>query len=229
MPDSDSVTPLCTVQQFSDGGFSDLITAYPTDGLTDVLAEATRHCEDETDRRLAPFTVTETGRAEGIDPDEYAGQTSLPMSIQGTLGESYASNLGVQNLVRHAWLRQYPVRYPDLWTTSPSMQVTVIRSYGGTQPLTTAQILDGPDDTGHVWFQLGQFIPIGSRLRWTYSGGYTVATPASLTRASRFIAASLICRELNPDAIGAGRNADQLYALGLRWLESWKRGGGRNR
>jgi hypothetical protein len=223
VPDTDTPPLLCSQANFEDGAFADLVSAYPAAGLTDVLAEATRKCEDETDRRLVPFTVTETVRADGIDPDEYAGAANLPMDIRSTLGMSYADALGVSNLVRHTWLAQYPVRYPDLWTTSPSMSVTVVRSYGGTEQLTSAQILDGPDDKGHVWFQLGMFIPVGSRLKVTYSGGYTVAIPATLCRASKYIAASLIIDELDPGQLQVSRNPKDLFAKGLAWLKPWTR------
>jgi hypothetical protein len=221
---ADQPVLLCTYAQFTAGAFADLASGFSQTAVTDCLAEATRQCEDQAGRRLAPFTVTETHRAGGMDPDEYASTTNLPVSIQSTLGMSYASALGMTNLVRHAWLDEYPPRYQDLWTTSPAMTVTAIRSYGGTATLTTGQILDGPDDTGHVWFQLGQFIPVASRLRITYSGGYTVAIPASLVRASKFIGASVIIDELNPQS--NERNPDRLYQLGLKWLKPFTRDGG---
>jgi hypothetical protein len=228
MPSTDTVEPLCSVGAFTAGAFSDLVIDYPPDALADVMVEATRKCEDATDRRLAPFTgLTETTRAAGIDPDEYGGVQGMPVSIQATLGQSEATALGMTNLVRHTWLSQYPPRYPDLWEPNPNMQVLVIRSYGGTQQLSAAQILDGPDDTGHVWFQLGQFIPVGSRIRVTYGGGYTVATPGSLKRASEYIGASIVARELNPDS--TQHDPDALYATGLKWLGPFMRDGGGRR
>lgn len=226
MPDSDTPPLLCSYSTFTEGAFGNLVSGYSQTAVTDCLAEATRQCEDQAGRRLAPFTVTETMRASGIDPDEYAGAMNIPLSIQGTLGMSYASALDMTNLVRHAWLAEYPPRYPDLWAYS-NVSVTVVRSYGGTATLTAGQILDGPDDTGHVWFQLGQFIPVGSRTRVTYSGGYTVAIPASLTRASKFIAASIVIDELNPE--DSEHNPDRLYALGLKWLQPFMRDPGKTR
>jgi hypothetical protein len=195
---ADSVIPLATAAQFTEGAFKDLATAVEPGTLADMLGEATRLCEEQCGRRLAPFTITEMHRATGIDPDEYADSANLPMDIQGTLGASYASALSVSPLVRHAWVQECAPFYQDMWTYS-DVSVTIIRSYGGTQQLGAANILGGPEpDTGHLWFQLGMFIPVGSRIQVTYSGGYTTV-PASLVRAAKYMTASIICRELNPD------------------------------
>lgn len=217
--DAATLTPLCTVGRFTSGGFADLVTDYPTDALVDNLADATRIAEDLCDRRLVPFTVTETSRAEGIDPDEYAGATSMPVSLQTTVGMSYASSLGISNLVRHAWLRQYPPKYQDMWQMPQTLGVEVYRSFGGNQILGDAQILLGPDETGHVWFELGQFIPVGSRFVFTYSGGYS-PIPSSLVRIGELITASLIVRELNPDDVN--HNPDQLFASAVNLLKLGK-------
>ena len=222
MPDVDPVVPLCSFAAFTEGAFGDLVSGFSQSAVNDILLEATRQCEDQTGRRLAPFTVTETDRASGIDPDEYGGTTNMPVSIQGTLGMSRAASLNMTNLVRHMWVSEFPPRYPDLWAYS-NVTVTVVRSYGGTQQLSAGQILDGPDDKGHVWFQLGQFIPVGSRTRVTYSGGYTQAVPASLLRASKFLAASIAIDELNPE--DSEHDPDRLYNLALKWLVPYARDG----
>lgn len=197
---ADTVTPLCTQAQFTEGALGDLAEGYSPTALGDILAEATRECESECNRRLAPFTgLTETHRADVIDPDEYSDQANLPMDIQSTLGASYARAIGASDLVRHTWLDECAVRYPDLWQYS-GVSVTIIRSYGGTQNLAPTQILNGPEnDTGHLWFQLGLFMPVGSRIQATYGGGYVIAIPADLVRACKFMAASIIVAELNPD------------------------------
>lgn len=218
---ADSVTPLASAAQFTEGPFGDLVRDYSPQALTDLMVEATRACESETDRRLAPFTVTETARADGIDPDEYTDSANLPMDIRSTLGASYAAALGASSLVRHCWLAQFAPRYPDLWSYS-GVSVTIIRSYGGTQDVSAAQILDGPEpDTGHLWFQLGIFLPVGSRVQVTYSGGYTVAVPADLVRACKYMAASIAVRELNPDA--TDHDPDQLHTDALMWLANYAR------
>jgi hypothetical protein len=213
---SDPVTPLITAEYFTEGPFGDLVAKYSEQALADVLAKGTRLCEDATQRRLAPFTITETTRADGIDPDEYPAGADMPMPIQGTIGWSQALSLGGNDLVRHCWLSEYPPRYPDLWEYS-DISVTVIRSYAGTETLQQAQVLDGPDNTGHLWFQIGTLVPVGSRVRPTYSGGYTVATPASLAAGCEFMCAYLVVRALDPEAQQhdpAQLHADALMALG---------------
>ena len=219
---TDNPVPLCTAAQFTAGAFADLATQYSANNdLNALLIQATRMCEDEAGkRRFAPFTITETNRAEAQDPDEYADGANMPMNIQGTLGWSYAQALQTTDLVRHTWLRQRPGdQYQDMWEYS-DVSVTVILSYGGApQTLSPAQILDGPDNTGHIWFTLGQFIPIGSRLRCTYSGGYTVAIPASLVRAGMFMTAYLILRELNPD--DTSHDPDQLHVDAMMALSAF--------
>src|SRR5580704_18088864 len=162
---ADSVSPLCTEAQFSSGAFSDLAQGWTnTTGqpLSDVLTEATRACESECNRRLAPFTVTgESHRAEGMDPDEYTDSANLPMDLQGTLGRSYAYALGASTLVRHCFLNEYAPRYQDLWSYS-NVSITIIRSYGGSEVISASSQLIGPEpDSGHVWSQLGTFLPIG--------------------------------------------------------------------
>lgn len=219
---ADSPVPLCSPAQFTESALGDLVRDYSPQALNDLLVEGTRHCEDVTQRRLAPFTITEYSRAEGVDPDEYTDSANLPLDIRSTLSASYAQSLGASSLVRHAWVSEFAPRYQDMWTYS-DVQVTVIRSYGGTEQLSPAQILSGPEpDTGHVWFMLGQFIPVGSRTKITYSGGYTVAAPASLVRACKFMSANLAVRELNPDA--TDHDPDQLYNDAMLWLDPWMRG-----
>jgi hypothetical protein len=82
-----------------------------------------------------------------------------------------------------------------MWTYS-NIQISIVRSYGGSQTVTT--LLDGPEpDSGHVWFQLGLFLPVGSRIHVTYGGGYTT-TPADLVRATKYLAAAYVIDELDP-------------------------------
>lgn len=209
---ADTGTPLCTWAQFTEGAFADLARNY-TDpqARADLLLEATRTAEGMAGgRRLVPFTnLVESHRAQGIDPDEYGTSASLPMDMAGTLGRSYANAIGAGELVRHCWVSQYATRYPDMWAYT-SVSVTAQRSYGGSQTFSAAQIIGPEPDSGHIWFQLGTFLPIGSRVLITYSGGYTIATPATLVRAAKLIVASLIVRELQPNA--NSRDPDQLTA-----------------
>lgn len=212
---------LCTYAQFDTGPLADLISddAWTEDIVTEYLLEGTRMCEDACGRRFVPFTVTETHRAEGIDPDEGGGDANVPMSIQSTLGFSYANAIGGQDLVRHCWLDERAPRYLEMWAYT-NVSVSIIRSYGGTQDVPAGQILNGPEpDTGHLWFQLGLYLPVGSRIQVTYTGGYQLAIPASLTRAARFMTASNIVRDLNPGS--TDHNPDQLYANAMRVLAPW--------
>lgn len=218
---ADSPVPLCSPAQFKSGAFADLVKGYDQQGLTDLLIESTRLCEEATGRRLAPFTgITETHRATGIDPDEYADSANLPMDIQGTLGRSYAYALGASSLVRHLWLNEYAPRYPEMWQYQ-NVQITILRSYGGTENLTSAQYTGAETDSGHIWYQLGMFIPVGSLARVTYSGGYVLSTPASLVRAAKFMGAYLAVKELDPAS--TDHNPDQLRQDAMDCLVPWMR------
>lgn len=221
---ADSPVPLVTEAQFSTGAFADLAAAYTrqtSTPLADILIEATRACESEVQRRLVPFTVTETHRLGMIDPDEYSDTAGLPMDIQSTLGASYAMALGANTLVRHCEVDEYAPRYQDLWSYS-NVSVTLIRSYGGTQQLQHGQILNGPEpDTGHLWLQLGTFAPVGTRAQVTYSGGYTVAIPGDLRRGCKFMAAWIIVTELNPE--DTNHNPDRLHDSALKLLSKYAR------
>jgi hypothetical protein len=218
---ADSPVPLCSPAQLQSGALADLFRGYDGQGLTDLLIEGTRRCEDLTGRRLASFSgVTETHRAEGMDPDEYTDSANLPMDLQGTLGRSYAYALGASTLVRHCWLNEFAPRYQEMWAYR-NVQITIIRSYGGSEILSSAQFTGAETDSGHVWFQLGLFIPIGSLIRVTYGGGYVVSTPASLVRANKWICAEIALRELNPAE--TDHNPDQLHEAALEWLAPWMR------
>lgn len=218
---ADSPQPLCSAAQLQAGPLGDLVAKYSQQAMADLLSEATRECESETGRRLVPFSgVTETHRAEGMDPDEYTDAANLPMDLQGTLGRSYAYALGASTLVRHCWLNEFAVRYPEMWSYT-SVQITIIRSYGGSQNLTSAQYVGAEPDSGHIWFQLGQFIPIGSLIRITYGGGYTQAIPADLVRAGKFMAAYLVVRDLNPN--DTDHDPDQLHTDALMALANYMR------
>lgn len=218
---TDQPIPLCSPANFQESAFGDLVADWSETALADLMAESTRLCETETGRRLAPFTsVQESHRGQGMDPDEYTDSANLPMDLQGTLGRSYAMALGASTLVRHCWLNQAPPHYPELWTYSVS-QFTIVRSYGGSENLTSAQY-NGPDiDTGHIWLNLGIFAPIGSYFYITYSGGYTVAVPGDLVRACRYMAAWLAIAELNPNT--TDRDPDRLHAAAVAILCNYKR------
>lgn len=219
---ADTPIPLATAAQMQAGPFADLVRSYSAEALSDLMAQATRACETEADRRLAPFTaVTETHRAEGMDPDEYTDSANLPLDLQGTLGRSYAYALGASTLVRHCWLNQYAPQYTEYWTYT-DLSITVVRSYGGSQNLTSTQYIGPETDSGHVWFNLGQFIPIGSLIRATYGGGYTTV-PADLVRACIWMAGAIVAKELDPNLVTHGHDAGALEATAVAWISPYER------
>lgn len=194
---ADLPTPLASAADMLAGQFADLVRDYSADALDQLMIEATREAEGICGRRLAPFTaLPETHRATGIDPDEYTDAANLPMDLQGTLGRSYSNALGAGDQVRHVWLNEFATRYPDLWTYS-NLQVTILRSYGGSQPMAAASLTGAEPDSGHVWFTLGTFLPLGSLIRVQYDGGYTTI-PADLGRAGKLLAASNVLGEIDP-------------------------------
>jgi hypothetical protein len=193
------------------GQFADLVRDYGADALDQLMVDATRVCEGIAGRRLAPFTgVPETHRATGIDPDEYTDATSLPMDVLGSLGRSYANALGAGDQVRHTWLNEFAPQYPEMWTYA-NLQVTILRSYGGAQTVNTASLIGAEPDSGHIWFTLGTFLPLGSLIRVTYDGGYTTV-PADLARACKLQAAVLALGEIDPAGATFGHDPGALSA-----------------
>ncbi|MFK0222233.1 hypothetical protein ACIQWN_29085 [Streptomyces vinaceus] len=205
------------------GQFADLVRDYEADVLAQLMIEATRQCEGIAGRRLAPFTaVPESHRATGIDPDELSGSGAMPpMDLQGTLGRSYANALGGGDQVRRVWLNEYAPRYPEMWTYS-NLQVTLLRSYGGSQAVAAASLLGAENDSGHVWFSLGTFLPPGSLIRVLYDGGYTT-TPADLGRACKLLAASLALGEIDPAGTQFGHDRGVLSAQAEAILCTYQR------
>lgn len=213
----DSVTPLASSADFLATAYADLATNLQAGELDEIMIEATRACESAVGKRLAPFTITETHRAEGVDPDEYGnGLASIPLDLPGTVGRSYANALGAGSLVRHLWLNSYALRYPEFWTPYTVNSVELVRSYGGTQEVVVSTLLGPEPDSGHVWFQIGTFLPIGSLVRVNYSGGYTTV-PGDLFRSAKAMAASIIIKELDP-AIGTQHDPDLLRDEAIEFL-----------
>lgn len=221
---ADTPIPLASTTDMKSGAFADLMRSYPVQDLDGLMIEATRLCEDYCERRLAPFTnVPETHRAQGIDPDEQTGISGMPMSLQGTIGVSYSNALNTgSGMVRHVWLNEFAPRYPDLWTYGQDLTVQVLLSQGGLSTLAGSQLIGAEPDSGHIWFQLGTLLPVGSLIRVTYSGGYT-AVPASLVRACKYMAASLIVTELDPTRRGDGHDPDALRSQAEEVLAPYAR------
>lgn len=217
----DQPSPLCSPLDLTSGAFADLTRAFPPNALESICEEASRMCESEAARRFMPFTVTESLRADAVDPDELGALTSgIPLDLTASLGISYATALGasVGTLVRRLWLSESAPLYPDMWAYS-NVTVLATLSIGGTQPL---NVLRGPmPDSGLVWLHLGTFLPQGSLVEVTYSGGYQTV-PADLRRAAKYLAASICCRELDPTMTGP-HNADDLEALACKRLIPYRR------
>ncbi|MDB4872983.1 MAG: hypothetical protein JWL97_3987 [Gemmatimonadales bacterium] len=217
---TDNPVPLATPSQMTEGPFANLVSGYTQSALNDLMINATRACESEVHRRLAPFTITESHRLEGMDPDEYTDAGNLPMDLQGSLGRSYAYALGASTLVRHVWLNEYAPLYQEYWAYGPSITMQVFRSYGGSEIIPVGQWTGPEIDSGHVWFRLGKFIPIGSLARITYSGGYSTI-PGDLVQACKYMAASMAVRELDPQ--DASHDPDLLHTDSLFLLANWMR------
>jgi len=221
---ADTPIPLASSADLKSGAFADLTRSYPVQDLDALTIEATRLCEDYCERRFAPFTnLPETHRAQGIDPDEQSGITGMPMSLQGTIGVSYSNALGAGGgMVRHVWLNEFAPRYPDLWTYGTDLTVQVVLSQGGVSTLPGSQLIGAEPDSGHVWFQLGTLLPVGSLIRVLYSGGYSTY-PASLVRAGKLMTASLIATELDPMRRGEGHDPDALRSQAEEVLAPYAR------
>lgn len=220
---ADSPVPLASAADMQAGQFADLVKDYSADALDQLMVEATREAEGICGRRLAPFTqLPESHRATGIDPDEYADSANLPMDLQGTLGRSYAMALGASSLVRHCWLNEYAPRHAEMWQYS-NLNITIVRSYGGTQQVTAAQLLSTDNDTGHVFFQLGLFLPVGTNIRISYDGGYQTF-PADLVRAGKLLAAVAVLAEIDPAGNQFGHDPGALRAQAEKILGNYVRG-----
>jgi hypothetical protein len=222
---ADTVAPLCTWAQLTEGPFGDLVRSYTSpQAQADLLAEGTRMCEEHCDRRLAPFTgLIETHRADGIDPDEYMDSGAMPLDLAGSLGRNWAASFGSTAMIRRIHLSEYATRYPELWTYS-AVTVQVFRSYGGSETVLPGNLTLGPQpDTGFLWFQLGQFIPAASEIVVTYGGGYTIAVPASLVRAAKYMVASIAVTELDPEGQQHGHDPDVLRAKAEEILDRYVR------
>lgn len=195
---ADSPVPLATAADMLTGQFADLVRDLSADALAQLMVDSTRVCEGIAGSRLAPFTaVPETHRATGIDPDEASDSSGIPVSMQATLATSYSNALaGSGDMVRHIWLNEHARRYPEMWTYT-DLSVQVFLSIGGSQSFPGVQIVGAEPDSGHIWFYLGSYIPAGSLIRVTYSGGYTTV-PADLVRACKLHAAVLVLGEIDP-------------------------------
>ncbi len=190
-----------------------------------ALVDATREIEDRTSRRLAPFTNNvEEMALVGQNPNEYGGgQQDMPMSLQGSLGQSYASSLGINNLVRRFWLDEYAPRYPEMWEYQIT-QMLVQTSYNSTQDvLATGGLIDLEKTNGFAWLTIGFFAPEESRVRITYNGGYVYDIPGSLQRACLLQAVQFLILESEPQQ-RSHMSIDELERQITKLVAPWVKG-----
>jgi hypothetical protein len=216
----DQPIPLATAAQFTEGPFANLVQGFTAQALTNLMLTATRSCESACDRRLVPFTgLLETMRAESVDVED-AIDAYVPLDPTAQLGASRAASLGSTMLVRHFWVREYPPRYPELWTGA-IQSINLYRSFAGQQAVQTSTMQFEPD-TGHLRFQLGTFVPQGTTIAIAYSGGYGTI-PADLVEAGRFMAASIAVKQLDPVDGRSGHDPDALRAEAMEMLAPYVR------
>lgn len=216
---ADVVTPLCTSATMQSGAFADLVRDYTQPSLDRIMQRATRMCESATDRRLSPFTITESQRAQMLDIDDIT-EIPGPMEPSAQLGFSRAQSLGTSQLVRHFWLREYPPRYPEYWTGTVNT-IQLWRSYSGQQAVVTSTI-QYESDTGHCRFQLGTYVPTGTTIQVNYSGGYSTV-PFDLEQACEFMAASIVLKQLDPAQAMHGHDPDALRLDAIEILTAYTR------
>ena len=217
----DAPAALATSAQMQEGQFADLVRDYSNSALDALMIEATRECEGIAGRRLAPFVnIVETQRADAMDIED-AMDAYVPLDPTSQLGFSRAQSLGSTLLVRHFWVREFPPRYPELWSGSVS-SINLFRSYSGQQSVGVSTIQFEPD-TGHCRFQLGTFVPAGTTIQATYSGGYATV-PADLVRACKFIAAVTALSEIDPAAAQFSHDAGALQERAEKILANYCRG-----
>lgn len=188
------LTPLATVDDFlgfaSNQELAQNEERWSPSNINRLLLRATRAIETRCDRRFAPFTLTETTRAEGVANDS-SPNDDVPLDLRGALGRAQSMAFGATALVRDFWLSQYAAAYQDLWTYTVT-QIQLVTAYGGTETIPPTSI-EGPEpDTGHLRLLLGAFCPPGTTVRFTYSAGYTVEIPDDLVQACIYQAMKIV-------------------------------------
>jgi hypothetical protein len=216
--------PLCSAAEFS-RNFPELIkTSVGQDPLViaELVVEASQYVENVCDRRFSPFTGHEwSERLYGIDPEEYGAQSDSPIDLYGSLGLSQAAAYGSDNLVRHFGLDQCAPHNPELWTYDIT-SITLSLTYGNTITVDPTSIEGPQKNDGHCRFRLGTFAPEGTTMTVVYSGGFTVAIPASLRSLCLYSTARLLMLRLEP-----GQRSELGYAeidkLTTLMMATWAR------
>jgi hypothetical protein len=178
-------TPLIAVSDLTNKPFADAVKALSGAQQTELVTNASQAVEDFCRRRLAPFTgLVEHHRAEMVDVDSSLDYPPVLLDTSDQIGWLRAQSLNATSWVRAVQLDEYPPRWPDMWSGAIS-DITVVRDLAGSTDYPAAQLLEYEQDTGFVRFQLGAYIPPGSSIQVTYSGGYTT-TPGTLKVATEF-------------------------------------------
>lgn len=218
------LTPLASANDFQAWGSNAQLVqntaVWTPTALDTLMTRATRSVESRCDRRLAAFTgLLETSRADGVDTDGLA-DSDFPLDLVGALGRSQARAYGATSLVRDVWLREYAPVYADLWATTVS-SIQLVLAYGGTYDVDPGSV-EGPEpDTGHLRFRLGTFVPAGTTVRVTYSGGYTTV-PDDLEQATILQATKLVLLAAEPE-LRTGMSTADLDAEILMLLDPYIR------
>lgn len=190
---------LMSTTDLSGGAVASITSFYDPAYLQTMISRASRAVESKCGRRLAPFTVTESHMASGVDINGVGSAgDALPMSLAGSLGLDRARAYGATSgSVRDVWLEQWAPRYPELWTYS-NMSVTLQRALDDVQQIASPLINLPAVDTGHLRLRLGTYCPPGTIINVTYSGGYTVAIPDDLVEACRLQLIKMLILENEP-------------------------------
>lgn len=207
--------PLASSADFQASPFAEMVTGMAQAELDRTMAAATRAAEGITRCLLAPFQITETQRLQDGDVEDSI-TSGLPLPDQALFGLSKSRAMDIPNLVRHAWVHNFPRQHPDLWSGSlVSFQVSwalSVAPYVLNPALTQFEA-----DVGHIRFTIGTFTPPGSTGVVTYTGGYTTV-PDDLKQACLLLAAEQLAIELDPTAVQASRDPDVLHEKACRLL-----------
>src|SRR5579859_1938372 len=125
------------------------------------MIQASYAVEDYCAVRLAPFTgLVESCRAMAMDVEE-SWDVYTPVDQSSALAMSRAQSLGAAQLVRHTWVRNRPPTRNDLWQGQVT-DITILRAVSGSQDIggsSVAGAIQYEQDTGHIRFYYGSFIP----------------------------------------------------------------------
>ena len=190
--------PLIQVTDITNKPMVDAIKALSGAQQTELVANASMAVEDYCRRRLAAFTgLVEHHRAQEVDPDAATDYPPSMLDNQAQINMLRAQSLGATSWVRTCRVDEYPPRFPDYWSGAIA-SVSITRDISGSTTITPAQIAEYQQDTGFVRFPIGAYIPIGSSIQVTYSGGY-VTVPGGLKQAVIFEAIELAMLDILPE------------------------------